>query len=112
MGGGGRRWRGSHCCPPPPMAVLTGTVKSLSRDPQVGGGAAVVTVLSAYKMAEGLGPPPPKGTTLRVELQCGQCPALKKGGGPPDPPPETPPQIPSPITTTPLTPPPDLHPHP
>ena len=86
-GGGGEDGGGSPFSPPPPRAVLTGTGNSLSRDPQVGGGAAVVTVLSAYKMAEGLGPPPPKGTTLRVELQCGQCPALKKGGGPPNPPP-------------------------
>lgn len=58
--------------------VLTGTVKTLSRDPQ-GGGAAVVTVLSAYKMGGAVGPPPPKGTALRMELLCGQCPALKKG---------------------------------
>ena len=87
---------GSHCCPP--IAVLTGTVKTLSRDPQ-GGGAAVVTVLSAYKMGGAVGPPPPKGTALRMELLCGQCPALKKGGDPPDPPPSPhPPPTPPSLT--------------
>ncbi|NXJ26945.1 PCOC1 endopeptidase, partial [Dicrurus megarhynchus] len=60
--------------------VLTGTVKSVSRGPPQEPGWAVVSVLSLYK-SEGLGvPQPTKGATLRLQLPCRLCPALKKGG--------------------------------
>ncbi|NXO13455.1 PCOC1 endopeptidase, partial [Oriolus oriolus] len=59
--------------------VLTGTVKSVSRGPPQEPGWAVVSVLSLYKSG-GLGvPQPTKGTTLRLQLPCRLCPALKKG---------------------------------
>uniref|UniRef100_A0A8C3DLW3 Procollagen C-endopeptidase enhancer n=1 Tax=Corvus moneduloides TaxID=1196302 RepID=A0A8C3DLW3_CORMO len=59
--------------------VLTGTVKSVSRGSPQEPGWAVVSVLSLYKSG-GLGvPQPTKGTTLRLQLPCHLCPALKKG---------------------------------
>ncbi|NXM49149.1 PCOC1 endopeptidase, partial [Gymnorhina tibicen] len=59
--------------------VLTGTVKSVSRGPPEEPGWAVVSVLSLYKSG-GLGvPQPTKGATLRLQLPCRLCPALKKG---------------------------------
>ncbi|XP_062368193.1 procollagen C-endopeptidase enhancer 1 [Cinclus cinclus] len=59
--------------------VLTGTVKSVSRGPPQELGWAVVSVLSLYKSG-GLGvPQPAKGATLRLQLPCRLCPALKKG---------------------------------
>ncbi|NWW69405.1 PCOC1 endopeptidase, partial [Ifrita kowaldi] len=59
--------------------VLTGTVKSVSRAPPQEPGWAVVSVLSLYKSG-GLGvPQPTKGATLRLQLPCRLCPALKKG---------------------------------
>ncbi|XP_027568212.2 procollagen C-endopeptidase enhancer 1 isoform X2 [Pipra filicauda] len=59
--------------------VLTGTVKSVSRGPPQEPGWAVVSVLSVPK-AGGLGvPTPAKGATLRLQLPCRLCPALKKG---------------------------------
>ncbi|NXY53337.1 PCOC1 endopeptidase, partial [Callaeas wilsoni] len=59
--------------------VLTGTVKSVSRGPPQEPGWAVVSVLSLYKSG-GLGvPQPAKGATLRLQLPCRLCPALKKG---------------------------------
>lgn len=69
--------------PDPPLPVppvLTGTVKSVSRSPPQEPGWAVVSVLSLYKSG-GLGvPQPTKGATLRLQLPCRLCPALKKGG--------------------------------
>ncbi|NWW83500.1 PCOC1 endopeptidase, partial [Climacteris rufus] len=59
--------------------VLTGTVKSVSRGPPQEPGWAVLSVLSLYKTG-GLGiPQPAKGATLRLQLPCRLCPALKKG---------------------------------
>ncbi|NXC92403.1 PCOC1 endopeptidase, partial [Cercotrichas coryphoeus] len=59
--------------------VLTGTVKSVSRGPPQEPGWAVVSVLGLHKSG-GLGDPPPaKGATLRLQLPCRLCPALKKG---------------------------------
>ncbi|NXS37961.1 PCOC1 endopeptidase, partial [Pomatostomus ruficeps] len=59
--------------------VLTGTVKSLSRGPPQEPGWAVLSVLSVPKPG-GLGvPAPAKGATLRLQLPCRLCPALKKG---------------------------------
>lgn len=58
--------------------VVTGTVKTVSRGPEERG-AAVVSVLGAYK-AGGLAlPQPAKGAALRLELPCRHCPGLKKG---------------------------------
>ncbi|NXN92620.1 PCOC1 endopeptidase, partial [Rhinopomastus cyanomelas] len=62
--------------------VLTGTVKSVSRGtPQGGGDWVVVSILSLFKSGGELGlpPSPAKGATLRLQLPCGGCPALKKG---------------------------------
>lgn len=61
-------------------AVLTGTVKSVSRGPPQERGWAVVSILGLYKSG-GLGvPQPAKGATLRLQLPCRLCPGLKKGG--------------------------------
>lgn len=66
--------------PIPAPPVLTGTVKSVSRGSPQEPGWAVVSVLSLYKSG-GLGvPQPAKGATLRLQLPCRLCPALKKGG--------------------------------
>ncbi|XP_050176308.1 procollagen C-endopeptidase enhancer 1-like [Myiozetetes cayanensis] len=63
----------------PGSVVVTGTVKSLSRGPPQEPGWAVVSLLSIPKVG-GLGvPTPPKGATLRLQLPCRLCPALKKG---------------------------------
>ncbi|KAM7004234.1 procollagen C-endopeptidase enhancer 1 [Passerculus sandwichensis] len=60
--------------------VLTGTVKSVSRGPAQEPGWAVLSVLGVYKAAAALGlPQPAKGSSLRVQLPCRLCPALKKG---------------------------------
>ncbi|NXM07602.1 PCOC1 endopeptidase, partial [Tyrannus savana] len=74
-------WSGDLGCltSPSPPSVLTGTVKSVSRGPPQEPGWAVVSVLSVPK-AGGLGvPTPAKGATLRLQLPCRLCPALKKG---------------------------------
>ncbi|NXU61231.1 PCOC1 endopeptidase, partial [Horornis vulcanius] len=58
---------------------LSGTVKSLSRGAPQEPLWAVVSILHLYKSG-GLGvPQPPKGATLRLQLRCRGCPALKKG---------------------------------
>lgn len=55
-------------------------MKSVSRGPPQEPGWAVLSVLSLHKSG-GLGVPPPgKGATLRLQLPCRLCPALKKGG--------------------------------
>ncbi|XP_064593774.1 procollagen C-endopeptidase enhancer 1 [Zonotrichia leucophrys gambelii] len=60
--------------------VLTGTVKSVSRGPPQEPGWAVLSVLGVFKAAAALGlPQPAKGSSLRVQLPCRLCPALKKG---------------------------------
>ncbi|XP_058678965.1 procollagen C-endopeptidase enhancer 1 isoform X2 [Ammospiza nelsoni] len=60
--------------------VLTGTVKSVSRGPAQEPGWAVLSVLGVYKAAAALGlPQPAKGSSLRVQMPCRLCPALKKG---------------------------------
>ncbi|XP_063038072.1 procollagen C-endopeptidase enhancer 1-like [Melospiza melodia melodia] len=60
--------------------VLTGTVKSVSRGPAQEPGWAALSVLGVYKAAAALGlPQPAKGSSLRVQLPCRLCPALKKG---------------------------------
>ncbi|NXR19982.1 PCOC1 endopeptidase, partial [Cinclus mexicanus] len=59
--------------------VLTGTVKSVSRGPPQELGWAVVSVLSLYKSGSLGVPQPAKGATLRLQLPCRLCPALKKG---------------------------------
>ncbi|XP_015471752.1 procollagen C-endopeptidase enhancer 1 isoform X1 [Parus major] len=59
--------------------VLTGTVKSVSRGPPQEPGWAVVSVLSLYKSGALEVPQPAKGATLRLQLPCRLCPALKKG---------------------------------
>ncbi|CAN8177227.1 unnamed protein product [Coccothraustes coccothraustes] len=59
--------------------VLTGTVKSVSRGPPQEPGWAVLSVLGVFK-AGALGvPQPAKGSSLRLQLPCRLCPALKKG---------------------------------
>lgn len=59
--------------------VLTGTVKSVSRGPPQEPGWAVLSVLSAPKAGALEVPQPAKGSTLRLQLPCRLCPALKKG---------------------------------
>ncbi|NXQ56433.1 PCOC1 endopeptidase, partial [Anthoscopus minutus] len=59
--------------------VLTGTVKSVSRGPPQEPGWAVVSILSLYKSGDLGVPQPAKGATLRLQLPCRLCPALKKG---------------------------------
>ncbi|NXR98061.1 PCOC1 endopeptidase, partial [Oxylabes madagascariensis] len=68
--------------PDPPVRappVLTGTVKSVSRGPPQEPGWAVVSVLSLHKSGGLELPQPAKGATLRLQLPCRLCPALKKG---------------------------------
>ncbi|NXR95027.1 PCOC1 endopeptidase, partial [Hypocryptadius cinnamomeus] len=59
--------------------VLTGTVKSLSRGPPQEPGWAVLSVLGLYKSGSLGLPQPAKGSSLRLQLPCRLCPALKKG---------------------------------
>ncbi|NXI08406.1 PCOC1 endopeptidase, partial [Irena cyanogastra] len=59
--------------------VLTGTVTSVSRGPPQEPGWAALSVLGLYKSG-GLGlPQPAQGASLRLQLPCRLCPALRKG---------------------------------
>ncbi|NXQ29909.1 PCOC1 endopeptidase, partial [Alaudala cheleensis] len=60
-------------------AVVTGTVKSLSRGSPQDPAWVVLSLLGAPKPGNLGVPQPPKGSSLRLQLPCRQCPALKKG---------------------------------
>ncbi|XP_041273034.1 procollagen C-endopeptidase enhancer 1-like, partial [Onychostruthus taczanowskii] len=60
-------------------AVLTGAVKSLSRGPPPEPAWASLSVLGLYKWGPLGAPPPAAGSSLRLQLPCRLCPALKRG---------------------------------
>ncbi|XP_041342648.1 procollagen C-endopeptidase enhancer 1-like [Pyrgilauda ruficollis] len=59
--------------------VLSGAVKSLSRGPPHGPAWAALSVLGLYKWRPLGAPPPAAGSSLRLQLPCRLCPALKRG---------------------------------
>ncbi|XP_039571242.1 procollagen C-endopeptidase enhancer 1-like [Passer montanus] len=58
-------------------AVLAGTVRALSRAPEPGW--AALSVLGLHKWGAPGVPPPAAGSSLRLQLPCRSCPALRKG---------------------------------